>query len=436
MESHKVICWLSVFTLLLLSIAGCNDSGWNSSESSDIGIGWADVASNSVEYTDHGTGYADFTGTAFVSPSYVKHKCAGWACYETNFDDSDPGVTVKWENVTNSATGTAVSRYGTLTNWYHQWTASVPLDGGENEIVIRATDPAGNIGTARIVLEFLPPPPVRVGADTGNGQITLIWDEINGAQSYNIYWATTPGFQIYDASVIYSVVSSYVHNGLTNGEIYYYKVTSNSSVGESWPSEEAAGLVGAASRPLNLTATLSPEQAVLSWDAVPGAHSYNVYWSNYSDVTRDSGSRIADVLSPFTHSNLSGLPYYYVVTAENSYGESMESEKIRVDIPAKLPTPSGFSAKLNFLHGEITVSWNEVPGADYYMVNRCITTSNSCSPGSYRKVYGTRLVESLVSGAIYLNRTYGYNVSANNEYGASPRTNTSYVTPDCFLCIG
>ncbi len=47
-----------------------------------------------------------------------------------------------------------------------------------------------------------------------------------------------------------------------------------------------------------------------------------------------SGTKIADVTSPYTHTGLTqGTTYYYVVTAANGYGESADSAKVSVTIP-------------------------------------------------------------------------------------------------------
>ena len=69
-------------------------------------------------------------------------------------------------------------------------------------------------------------------------------------------------------------------------------------------------------------------QATISWNAVDGATTYNIYWSTSPDVSSQSGTKIADVTSPYTHSGLTqDTTYYYVVTAVNGYGESEDSDK-------------------------------------------------------------------------------------------------------------
>ena len=93
------------------------------------------------------------------------------------------------------------------------------------------------------------------------------------------------------------------------------------------------------SAPTGLTASAGNEQVTISWSAVSGATSYNIYWSETSGVTKTNGTQISDVTSPYTHTGLTNdTPYYYIVTAVNSYGESVESEEL-----SAAPTGGGTS---------------------------------------------------------------------------------------------
>lgn len=65
-----------------------------------------------------------------------------------------------------------------------------------------------------------------------------------------------------------------------------------------------------------LVAQAGKEQVTLSWDAVAGAISYNLYWATSKDVSPSKGTKIAAVSSPFTHTGLSNdASHYYTVTA-------------------------------------------------------------------------------------------------------------------------
>ena len=77
-----------------------------------------------------------------------------------------------------------------------------------------------------------------------------------------------------------------------------------------------------------LQATNGDQRVTLNWDAVSGADSYNVYWSD-TPAMGTSGNKITGVTPPFYHDDLTnGLNYYYVITAVNVVGESTASTEI------------------------------------------------------------------------------------------------------------
>jgi len=99
--------------------------------------------------------------------------------------------------------------------------------------------------------EDLPPPdtlpaaPAGLIAASGNSQITINWDAVLAATSYNIYWSATTGVTKITGTKIPDITStSYTHTGLTNGTIYYYVVSSINSYGESVESYEISSAPG------------------------------------------------------------------------------------------------------------------------------------------------------------------------------------------------
>ena len=79
--------------------------------------------------------------------------------------------------------------------------------------------------------------------------------------------------------------------------------------------------------------TPGSKQIELDWMEVPGADSYNVYWSTSPGVTRHNGNKIANVQIPANIKNLkSGVTYYFVVTAVKGSKESSESEEFSYTI--------------------------------------------------------------------------------------------------------
>lgn len=87
-------------------------------------------------------------------------------------------------------------------------------------------------GGDNISSALIPSPPVCI-AVSGDRQVTLTWQSISRADSYNIYWAGLPGVSKTTGTKISGVSSPYIHTELTNGNTYYYIVTAVNAAGES-----------------------------------------------------------------------------------------------------------------------------------------------------------------------------------------------------------
>jgi xyloglucan-specific exo-beta-1,4-glucanase len=179
-----------------------------------------------------------------------------------------------------------------------------------------------------------PPPPVaRPGAPTGitvsagNNQVSISWGTAAGATSYNIYRSTTAGQQ--GSSVGTSTSASFVDTTAVNGTTYLYEVTAVNAGGEGQPSTQSSGVSPTAPvtlppAPTGVTATLSGGQATVTWTAVTGATSYNVYRSTTQGTQGASlGSSPTTNFVDSTVAN--GTSYYYEVAAVNSAGEGTVS---------------------------------------------------------------------------------------------------------------
>ncbi|BCS53248.1 hypothetical protein [Geobacter sp. SVR] len=96
--------------------------------------------------------------------------------------------------------------------------------------------------------------PADVTATSGINKITLSWNPVAGADSYNIYWSDTPGPSPATGTKIAGVTSPYVHEGLFVSKTYFYVVTAVSHGVESPASSQAATV--AATDGANLYSTL------------------------------------------------------------------------------------------------------------------------------------------------------------------------------------
>lgn len=100
---------------------------------------------------------------------------------------------------------------------------------------------------------------------------------------------------------------------------------------------QMAGAGGGLQTPANVSAvvtTTGDGEITVSWDAVGGASSYNLYWASGSAVTTSSGTKISGVTSPYVVNNLSqGTEYAFTVTAVDSGGESGAAKAATATIP-------------------------------------------------------------------------------------------------------
>ncbi len=71
----------------------------------------------------------------------------------------------------------------------------------------------------------LPAPTGVVAIPTSSREVTIQWDSVAGATTYNVYWATAPGVRKSTGFLIAGVASPYVHQDLSNGTTYYYVVS-------------------------------------------------------------------------------------------------------------------------------------------------------------------------------------------------------------------
>jgi formylglycine-generating enzyme required for sulfatase activity len=190
-------------------------------------------------------------------------------------------------------------------------------------------------------IDMLPvslPAPTNLTATPADEQVTLSWYAVEGATSYTIYWSKSfSGVSPtnYEGKIPDIAVTTYTHTDLDNGWTYCYVITAVNDFGESEESQEVCATpdwcLQVPGVPDNVTATPGDGQITIGWDSVDCATSYNLYWATYAGVSKTYyEGKITDIATTtYTHTDRdNGTTYYYVVTAENDFGESDESEKV------------------------------------------------------------------------------------------------------------
>lgn len=355
-------------------------------------------------------------------------------------------VTLSWSSVSNATsynvyyattsgvTKTSGTKITSLTTPYVQTGLTAATS---YFYVVTAVNSAGesadsaqvSAGTASTPpLPTVPAAPSGVIATGGTNQATLSWTALSTATSYNVYYATTSGVTIANGTKISGVTAPAVLTGLAAGTTYYYIVTAVNGAGEGTASVQvsAATLAAVPSptapvAPTAVTAAGGINQATITWPAVSGAASYNVYWSTTTGVTKTSGTQVAGVTTPYVKTGLSaGTTYYFVVTAANSVGESAASAQVTATtdaappaVPAVPATPTGVTATGGA--NQVSISWPAVSGATSYNLYYATTSGVTKTSGAKIINAATPYVQTgLAAGTAYF-----YIVTAVNGAGES-----------------
>jgi fibronectin type 3 domain-containing protein len=167
--------------------------------------------------------------------------------------------------------------------------------------------------------------------------------------------------------------------------------------------------------PTGIVVTPGNNEATVTWNAVAGATSYNIYRTTSqgqqgTKVGASSSTSYVDATA------VNGVTYYYDVTADNVAGEgpvSAQSTGITPVIPATAPeAPSGLTVVAG--NAQVTVNWTTVTGARSYTVYR------STTPGSQGAKIGSSSTTTFSDTTVANGTAYFYAVTADNAAGEGP----------------
>ena len=254
---------------------------------------------------------------------------------------ASPGnpVTLSWNNTLAALTYNikrAVQSGGpyiAITNVpINTFTDSNVISGTTYYYVISAVSSIGessNSAEASVTTCNVPLPPTNVTTAASSPSVTISWNASAGATSYSVY-SFGPGtppvlLQSGITATSYTDISVAGMGAVTN---YYYVAAANACNQSGWYGFAAA--VTPPATPTGLDAVAGNGTASLSWNATLGASGYNVMRSktNGGPYTLVAG----DVVGPsyLDAALTNGVTYYYVVTAINVGGQSLNSAQASV----------------------------------------------------------------------------------------------------------
>jgi Big-like domain-containing protein len=449
---YASLCLLAICIVLSSFFSACSGSGSNAQNSGNSGDtnalppGTGGISFRLVMQPASGSGahiltpafnscadYALSTIAATVTSGTATVTSNSWPCalhqgvilgvpagsnYTVQVKGLSSGLTT-WSGLASSITVTPgqVTNAGTITMSYvggNTTSPTVTLIGPNSNPTSTTNVPI----TDRFNVDFSQPMAISTITSTN---ITLNSGAVAGTVSYNSASNTAAFIPASTSPLLYN--TSYTLQVTTCVTGSCIKDTagiqlSNTSYTNTFTTESAP--TGTANAPASLTTIPGNGQVTLDWPAVNGAISYNVYYSTSPGVTTATGTQIPVAGSPAVHLGLTnGTTYYYIVTAVNTFGESLASAQSSTTpaFPTGNPLPPA-SLAVNFNSGgPYTVTWPTVSGMSYnlYWSPRSIYPDHTAADNVVRYVTpGSYTHSGVVTGT-----TYCYIVTTMNSFGES-----------------
>jgi fibronectin type 3 domain-containing protein len=173
-----------------------------------------------------------------------------------------------------------------------------------------------------------------------------------------------------------------------------------------------------------LTAHAGESHVALTWTTVSNATSYVVYRTTVNGGIF-SAIGTSNSLSYYDGTVTNGTTYYYVVTAQNAFGEGPRSNQVNAQ-PALALAPTGLTATPG--NAQVSLSWNPVAGALSYTLYRDTT-----SGGTFTTVVYTGNLTNFTDTGRTNGTTYYYKVSLVNFNGDPSPKSTPAVSATPFV---
>jgi len=264
---------------------------------------------------------------------------------------------------------------------------------------------------------------------TDNGQVTLSWTPVAQASHYVIYWSTEPDIDPQTSNRLRgeTIQPGFVHDGLENGQSYFYRIAAVNAGGESALSAllVAQPQIPPPATPTELTVKPGDGQVTINFELTATATHYRVFWYPDSEAPLAQWTR-STVQPGDTLSNLNnGQTIFFRLQAFNAGGFSALTAPVNVTPQPDPPgTPTGLSITSG--GGELSINWHTRPELTYTLY---WSDDPAIAPRDSGNVLTNARPTYRHTGLIN-NTTYRYQVSARNGGGESALSDSISATPD------
>jgi hypothetical protein len=396
---YKFLRVIAIVAVIGFTLVGCgdgnDDTGGNSGGNNTGG------SNNSVLSGTYG-GQGDYDGiiVTFSGSNYTIN-ADGYEYERGSY--SITGNTVRFTPTWNDNNG-LTSYTGTLSgsNNSNLTVQGITLSKGTNN-----GGGGGGGGTTTV-----PSAPTGVTATAqSSSSISVTWGSVSGATSYKVYYATSSsGTYTLDGT---STTTSFTSTGWRASETGYFRVTAVNSAGESPQSSTASATTqssggggggggSAPSTPTGVTATAQSSSSIsVSWSAVSGATSYDVYYEIGSSSTKNFAGNATG--TSYTHSGLTAsTTYYYYIKAKNSAGDSDYSSSCSATTQSSSGGGGGGGGTTEYrldqpIFGTCSKSGNNLT------INWSLTTSGKTPNGLYTYTSPSNIIIQVYDGTSFDN---------------------------------
>jgi len=256
-----------------------------------------------------------------------------------------------------------------------------------------------------------------------NGQLSVTWAAIAGADQYDIFCGTGINPPQSAAQTINAPATSASITGLVNGTTYHVWIKGKNTTGTGTISEMAdakpVGNMG------TVTVSTGNGQLTASWSAVAGADQYEVYYSNANSIPA-SPSQTVSTTTVTINGLTNGTTYYLWIKGKNANGAGNVSVAISCRLVGTPEAPTVSPA-----YKQLLVTWTTVPNADEYEVYYGTSTPTLLVATTTET---TATISGLTNGTTYYVRLRAKNADGISDYGpsASGVPNSDMLTPGLY----